>query len=346
MTKQTVSIWALPVVALGVFYWQIHGYWDPESHYFYGWGVPFLTLYLVYILSFTEPEGSGREPAWLFLATGLTVVVGIVTLMLGSMPDWIPLNWLLGLGVVGFVFAWLAGWRGVRYASHYWFPLLFSLVAIPWPAQIENWVSTALTGLIATFVTQSLQLLGIPAILEGIQISIGSTVVEVAEACSGIRSLQFLLVTALFLGAYGFLSPRRRIALMICAAGAALLQNAIRALVLGWVTGIEGREAYDQWHDPTGAVTFAFGLAILIGFYLLIETPIPAKPPADAGAATDRPPRFALALTAILLIPWLSFGPLTRPAGHRGQVYYFGNGAEPESIDPSLVYDSSGGEPE
>ncbi|GHB91932.1 exosortase/archaeosortase family protein [Cerasicoccus arenae] len=271
MSTATLKIWLLPLLLQFAFYYQICGFWDPDSHYFFGWGVPVLSLFLFWTRAEDEPPRSLPTFGWLIPAMFFLGLFAIIRVLWETMSTWHMLSWSEGLCLAAFGIFWGMAWGGVRWSRHYLFPLVFFLTSIPWPGRIEMAVSDWLTGHIANFVTVSLQMLGIPAMLQGIQISIGDAVVEVAEACSGIRSLQFLLVTTLFLGEYGQLSMPRRIALLIAGMCASFVQNAIRALALGWITGIEGSEAYDRWHDNTGAITFVFGLGVVFIAFLIIE---------------------------------------------------------------------------
>lgn len=271
MNTATLKIWLLPLLLQFAFYYQICGFWDPDSHYFFGWGVPVLGLYLFWTKTENEPERQGRALGWLIPAAVFFIMFCWIRVLWETMSTWHMLSWAQGVCLAAFGICWGLAWGGARWTWHFIFPMVFFLASIPWPGRIELSVSDWLTGHIADFVTFSLQMLGIPAMLQGIQISIGDTVVEVAEACSGIRSLQFLLVTTLFLGEYGRFSMPRRVLLITAGLIASFVQNAIRALALGWITGIEGQEAYDNWHDNAGAITFVLGLGMVFIAFLIIE---------------------------------------------------------------------------
>ncbi|WP_269540940.1 exosortase/archaeosortase family protein [Cerasicoccus fimbriatus] len=304
MNHTTLKIWLLPLALQFAFYYQISGFWDPDSHYFYGWGIPFLSLFLFWTRSEDEPE---RDAPWMLLLVPALVfflMFAGMRVLWETMSSWHMLSWAQGACLAAFCITWGTAWGGFRWSWHYAFPLLFFLASIPWPGRLELGVSDWLTGHIANIVTFSLQMLGIPAMLQGIQISIGDAKVEVAEACSGIRSLQFLLVATLFLGEYGKFSMPRRITLLACGIVASFIQNAIRALALGWITGIEGQEAYDRWHDNAGAITFVVGLSMVLIAFLIIE-------PKDNNKATPKKtesaypiPGICLALTALVLIAY------------------------------------------
>lgn len=297
MPKGSFHVWCIPVLALGLFFLQIHVFWEPGSHYQYGWIIPFMTAYLVWNRLRDAPDPGRAQPLLLPLAMLVGAGLFFIRLLWEGMPVWYFLSWLQGLALVAFCLIWLATWRGWRWAFHFIFPLCFVLTAIPWLGSIEGPVILWLTDVIAQWVTTSLQVVGIPAVLEGPLISIGETVVEVAEACSGIRSLQLLMVLALFLGDYGNFGWFKRVFLIACGVGAAFAQNFLRAFALGWITGIEGQAAYDKWHDPTGMITFTVGMGLLLGVYFLFEKSI--RPTTTDFEKQQHPPRFCLALSTL-----------------------------------------------
>lgn len=302
MNSATIKIWLLPILLQFAFYYQICGFWDPDSHYFFGWGIPVLSLFLFWCRTEDEPPRGESNLGWLLPACCFLLLFFGLRVLWETMSSWHMLSWTQGLCLAAFGLIWAGAWGGFRWAKHFAFPMLFFLASIPWPGRIELALSDWLTGHIANFVTFSLQMLGIPAMLTGIQISIGDSVVEVAEACSGIRSLQFLLMTTLFLGEYGKLSLPRRSLLIVAGLCASFVQNAVRALALGWITGIEGQAAYDKWHDNTGAITFVLGLALVFIAFLIIEPKHKAGSAKVSQSPPPQLPRPLIGLTAFLLL--------------------------------------------
>ena len=83
------------------------------------------------------------------------------------------------------------------------FPLLFFIVAIPWPLATDLKLTQWLQEKVSTMIVDCLLLLEHEAILEGTVIDVGIFgKVGVDQACSGINGLQASLVVSLFLGAY------------------------------------------------------------------------------------------------------------------------------------------------
>ena len=98
---------------------------------------------------------------------------------------------------------YLAG--GNSWLRHFTFPILFFLVAVPWPTSLEQIVIQGLMRIDALINVEILTAIGIPAVQLGNVIEVGSGFVGIDEACTGIRSLQATFMVSLFLGEfYGF----------------------------------------------------------------------------------------------------------------------------------------------
>ena len=109
-----------------------------------------------------------------------------------------------------------------------------------------------------------LMLVGIPVVREGNIILLPSARLEVAEACSGIRSL-FSLITLTVI--YGYLAETKvslRVLLVLIAVPISVLANALRIAVTGVVVehwGVEG--AQGTIHLLSGWLIFAGSLALV-----------------------------------------------------------------------------------
>src|SRR5262249_13311468 len=93
---------------------------------------------------------------------------------------------------------------------------------------------------------------GTPALLRGNIIEIGTGMVGIDDACSGIRSFQATLMISLFLGEWFRLTLRRRLLLAVGGCGLACLFNVARTSALVWIAAGKGVAAMSAWHDPTG----------------------------------------------------------------------------------------------
>ena len=151
--------------------------------------------------------------------------------------------------------------QGGSRARHFIFPIVFFMVAVPWPTPVEDAVIQTLTRFNASLVVEVLSFAGVPALARGNVIEISTGMVGIDEACSGIRSFQATLMVALFLGAFYRLGRARRWWLLGAGPALALAFNFTRMLVLVLVAAHSGLPAMERWHDPTG-------VALLVGCFL------------------------------------------------------------------------------
>jgi exosortase len=174
--------------------------------------------------------------------------------------------WLFTLSALAISLG-IAGTIGGRaWASHFAFPFCFALVALPWPEVMRQPLVVGLTPAITAAVANVVNELGQPAIVRGNVIEVSSGLVGVEEACSGIRSLQSMIMIALFLGEYGRFAVRRRWVLMAVGIGLAVVVNFLRTSFLVWEAARHGAAAIAQWHDAVGYAT----LGLTIGSLVLI----------------------------------------------------------------------------
>src|SRR4051795_4866467 len=135
---------------------------------------------------------------------------------------------------------YLAG--GAKWLRHFAFPILFFLVAVPWPTGLEQIVIQGLMRIDALINVEFLTAIGIPAVQMGNVIEVGSGYVGIDEACTGIRSLQATFMVSLFLGEFYGFTVGRRIILVIAGAILAFFCNLVRTFLLVYVGAEHGSE--------------------------------------------------------------------------------------------------------
>jgi exosortase/archaeosortase family protein len=160
---------------------------------------------------------------------------------------------------------------GKPWLMHFAFPVAFIFVAVPWVSPIEGPIVQGLMRVVAFIASETLNLCGIPAQLEGSVIRVNTGLVGVNEACSGVRSLQTSLMIGLLFGELKRLSIPRRFLLICAAAATAFVANCIRTFFLVWIAATRGLTSEGRWHDVAGysivAATFVVTLtaAALLG---------------------------------------------------------------------------------
>lgn len=280
--------------------------WSINPQYAYGWTVPFLAAFIFWRRCQTAPPPSERTlrvPAWL-LILGATLVLSPVRLVQEANPDWRILSWSLALCglVISFAGLYLAGgWRWVR---HFAFPILFFLVAVPWPTQFEQVVIQGLMRVVASINVEVLNAIGISAVQMGNVIEVSSGFVGIDEACTGVRSLQATFMLSLFLGEFYAFPILRRILLISAGALLAFFCNLVRTFVLVYIAEQRGPEAIHSWHDPAGLTILMACLFGLWGVSMWMggAQQSPLSPAASPRPAAHRLSRVALVLLLALLV--------------------------------------------
>jgi exosortase len=200
-------------------WWQIPDF----SH---GFLLPPFAAYLVWerriTLLATKPA-----PAW----SGIAVMAfGLVILLLGIYGA------ELFLSRISFLIL-LAGlvlcFGGRPFIKELRFPLLVLILAIPLPSLILNQITFPLQIFASKVASDLLPLFAVPVLREGNVIVLPLMKLEVAEACSGIRSLVSLFTMAIIYGYFVERSAMRRVMLALASIPIAIAANAVRIVGTG-----------------------------------------------------------------------------------------------------------------
>jgi exosortase len=147
------------------------------------------------------------------------------------------------------------------------FPLAVLLLMVPLPAIVFNRVAFPLQLFASQFGESVMHAVGVPVLREGNVIVLANTKLEVAEACSGIRSLATLFTLGLVYGY--FMEPRfwARTVIVAATVPIAIVTNGLRVAGTGIAAHRFGPEAAEGFfHTFSGWMVFvvAFGLLVLI----------------------------------------------------------------------------------
>jgi exosortase len=149
-----------------------------------------------------------------------------------------------------------------------WFPIAFLLLMIPIPGIVFNRIVFPLQLVASDFGARSLAMVGIPVFREGNVINLAHMSLEVAEACSGIRSLISLFTLSL-LYAY-FTEPRLalRVVLVLATVPVAIVANGVRVAATGVTANFYGVAAAEGFfHSFSGWIVFGVAGAMLLAVH-------------------------------------------------------------------------------
>lgn len=236
------------------------GQWWSDPNFSHGFFVPLFSGFVIW----QERSRLSRltpQPSWwglFFLGLGLCVLI------VGQMGAELFLSRLsLLIALAGMIVLFL-GWRFFRALL---FPWAFLLLMIPIPAIIFNQLTFPLQKLASVIASTTLPWMGVPVLREGNVIILPAMALEVAEACSGIRSLMSLATLALI---YGYLMERKvavRVVLTLASVPIAVAANSLRIVGTGLLVQYwDPERAQGFFHEFSGWLIFVVSLIML---YLL-----------------------------------------------------------------------------
>jgi exosortase len=238
--------------------------WWQDPNYTHGFFVPVFSLFLIW-------EGRAKlaalriQPSWWGL---IMLALALMALVLGTISSGFFLSRVSLLLLICGMVVFLAGWKHLAAIS---FPLAFLILMIPSSTLVAQ-ITFPLQILASKTATLLLTGVGVSAVREGNIILLPTARLEVAEACSGIRSL-FSLITLTVI--YGYLAETRtrvRVLLALIAVPVSILANALRIAVTGLVVeywGVEG--AQGTLHLLSGWLVFAGSLLLIFALHRLLQ---------------------------------------------------------------------------
>jgi len=178
----------------------------------------------------------------------------------------------------------LAGPRAVRVLGA---PLFLLLAAIPLPTLIVNAATLPLQLVASRGAELALGLGGVPVFRDGNVLQLPSATLEVAKACSGMRSLASLGAVGLLVAWGTDQTLWRRLVVVLSTIPIAVATNAGRIAATGAACEVWGQRAAEgTWHTLTGWVAFVAALLALLALQRLLGA---------HGAAGRRTPEAACA---------------------------------------------------
>ena len=233
--------------------------WAEDPDFSHG----FLVVPISALVLFADRKRLGSLPvkrSWVGLAA---LLASLVVFFAGghTVTDWLERIGLYGslLGAIWYVL----GSRVIRANP---FPYFFLLFAIPPPGLLLNPLRLALRQFATQLSSEILLRLGLVAIPEGNTLSLGEHKLEVADACSGIRSLMAILAVAV-LFAYLFRTGFwKGFLLTLTAVPVTIFNNVLRIVVVAVALGrFQVDLAEGTAHDLLSLATFSLSVC---GLYL------------------------------------------------------------------------------
>jgi exosortase len=214
--------------------------WKADPNFSHGFFVPIFSLFVLW-QDRSRLARLPRVPSW----WGLPVLfIALNVLIVGVLGAELFLSRISLLLVIAGLVIFFNGWN---YFGAVLFPWAFLILMVPIPAIVFSQITFPLQLLASKFAAFTLPLLGVPVLREGNIINLPAMPLEVAEACSGIRSLLSLTTLAII---YGFLRETRvwaRVVLALASIPIAIFANSLRIVGTGLLV---------QYWDPDKAEGF------------------------------------------------------------------------------------------
>lgn len=231
--------------------------WYELPDFSHGFLIPFFVAFLIWDKRETLRK-IPLKPSW----SGLSLIVlGLFLLLTGVFGADLFLSRISFLILVAGMVWTLLG-RAMMVESK--FILFVFLLAIPLPAVLFNQITFPLQLLASQLASSLLPYAGVPVLREGNVIQLPAMQLEVAEACSGIRSLMSLFTVAVIYGYFLERDTWRRVILALAALPIAVAANVVRIFGTGLcVQYWNPDKAVGFFHEFSGWLMFIVSLACL-----------------------------------------------------------------------------------
>ncbi|HUX66132.1 MAG TPA: exosortase [Terriglobales bacterium] len=254
--------------------------WAVNPNYSHGFIIPFAVAFFAWQQRAQLKALPARPTQWGLVLAVFSQVVYVVG-YLGA-EFFLQRTSLLLLLAAAVLYIW--GWAHLRV---HLFSLTLLFLAIPLPQLIFNAIAIPLQLLASAWAAALLNLCNIPVFREGNILALPQRTLDVAEACSGIRSLFSLIALAMMVAYFVPVRFWLKLWLVLSSVPIALAANALRIMATGLIGAYFGAEYSEGFfHAFSGWLIFVFAFALLLLEASLIDRwrgrRTAPPPPADA----------------------------------------------------------------
>jgi exosortase len=205
----------------------------------------------------TEPTPSDAG----FLALGASLLLYAAATVAGEL-------FLLRVSILAAIASAVLTLAGRRVLRALAAPLALLLLAIPLPAIVVTSLTLKMQLLASQMAAVLLHGIGIAAVRDGNLLTLSAVTLEVAEACSGLRSIVSLVALIAVFKALRVLRTREALALAAATLPVAIVGNALRVTATGVLAETVGAWTARGWvHELAGGVAFAGMCGVLAGVW-------------------------------------------------------------------------------
>lgn len=240
----------------GIFH-NLYFDWVNDPNYSHGLLVPIISGYFIWQQR-EKLEKLDIKPAnsgvFLIVFALLVLLIGVAAQEYFSRRSSFV---FLVAGIILFQF----GWQWLRSLA---LPIGFLFFMIPLPYIVYDAMAFPLKLFVAKFSVLSLKLMNVIVLREGNIIMFPHTTFEVADACSGLRSLMSLLALGVALAVFSQKKKSAMILLVALTIPIAILTNMIRVIGTGFLAQYYGAAAAEGFfHEFAGMGVFVLAMVLL-----------------------------------------------------------------------------------
>jgi exosortase len=228
----------------------------------------FVPLFALFVLWQDRKRLGAISPAPSWAGLPL-IILSLLVLVLGDLGAELFFSRVSLLILLAGLIILFRGWTFFRAVL---FPWAFLILMIPIPKLLLQQVTFPLQLFASKLATDLLKLVGVPVLLQGNMITLAAKQLDVAEACSGIRSLLTLVTLAII---YGYLMETRmwvRLTLVCLAVPIAVSANGFRIFGTGLLVQYwDPEKAEGFFHTFSGWLIFVVALIMLFAVHRAIS---------------------------------------------------------------------------
>lgn len=233
--------------------------------------IPFIAVVVLYLerQKVSKNISTDKTLAGTFLVpSGLLV---LVSFLLGKSA----LGLQLSASILALILLWVSGFsflfgRAALRVAH--FPFLFLLLMVPIPTFALDRMIHLLQEGSAWITGVMFDLLGVPALREGLVFHLAKVNIEIAKECSGIRSSMALFILALLVAHFELRSFKNKVVFMVFGLFMMILKNGVRIATLTLLAVyVDPGFLFGRLHHQGGVVFFVLALLLLLPLLRLLR---------------------------------------------------------------------------
>lgn len=233
---------------------------DPLEDMSHGWLVPFVSLYVLW-----------NERDQIIKSVGSPVLSGLPLLVFSCFVGFLGVRGvqvrLEIVGLIGVLLGLVWCVFGRKTMQKVLFPCLFLLFCLPLHTYLDL-ITIHLRMLAVSIAYWALEVLGVDAVRTGTMIcsESGKFAIDIADPCSGLRSLFALLALSTAYSYFAQSKWSRRSILIIISIPLSILGNSVRILSIVLVAANFSNDfALGFYHDYSGYIVYFVAISLLVG---------------------------------------------------------------------------------